>query len=180
MFPGANHRRFLAVFTRSGKSLTISSFFFFSFFLFFHPFFLFSFYFTLFRGRFSSTKKVVKLVWEKRPKSNDAGGVKPRFRHKSFLKLFFSLSSVIRICFSCFLFVSSIFDPFFLGWCCLVSSFLLGGFAVFSFSFCVVLLGFFPVWVVLLFSFSCLLLGGAAWSLPSMGGVAVFPSPVRW
>ena len=146
MFPGANHRRFLGVFTRSGKSLTISSFFFFSFFLFFHPFFFFLSISLYFEVEFRQQKKVVKLVWEKRPKSNDAGGgVKPRFRHKPFLKLFFSLSSVIRICFSCFLFVSSIFDPFFVGWCCLVSSFLLGGFAVFSFSFCVVLPWFLPL-----------------------------------
>ena len=80
------------------------------------------------------------------------------------------------------------------GWCCLVSSFL----GVVFLSFHVVLLGFFPFWVVLLFSFSCLValsssppVGGAAFShvfcwvvllgfLLPFGGVAVFPSPAGW
>ena len=83
-----------------------------------------------------------------------------------------------------------LFFPSPVGWCCLVSSFL----GVVFLSFYVVLLGFFPLWVVspvwwILSSSSSfgrgcfiprLLLGGAAWSPPPFGGVAVFPSPVWW
>ena len=92
------------------------------------------------------------------------------------------------------------------GWGCVLHLFcwvvLLGHppLALFPLSFYVVLLGFFPLWVVLLFSFSCLvalssssfgwgsfihhlLLGGAVWFHSSfwlLDGVAVFPSPVWW
>ena len=55
-----------------------------------------------------------------------------------------------------------------IGWCCLVSSFL----GVVFLSFYVVLLGFFPLWVVLLFSLSCLVVLP---SIPSIGQWCVFP-----
>ena len=54
---------------------------------------------------------------EKRPKSNHSSWVRPCFRHKSFLKLFFQ--------FSFFFTLSSFFQcfPFFVRWCCVVSFF---------------------------------------------------------
>ena len=98
MFPGANPQRFLRVFTRNGKSLTISSFFslfnfivFFTFFSLF-PFLFFSFFF---RCRNSSKKKkVVNLVLENG--QIEWSRVKPLFRHKSFLNLFFHLFSIFH------------------------------------------------------------------------------------
>ena len=63
------------------------------------------------------------------------------------------------------LLVGLLHPPSSVGWCCF--SFLLGGVVVFSFSCCVVLLG-------LLLPWRCfpLLLRGAAWFLPPLGGVS--------
>ena len=112
------------------------------------------------------------------------------------------VSPVWRCCLHPLFSVWQLFPMSSVGWCCLVSSFLLGGVVVFSFSCWVVLLGFllprrcFPLllrgaaWflpslgglscLVVLPSFSSFGWGGAARSPPPFGGVAVFPSPVWW
>ena len=69
-------------------------------------------------------KQKQKIVWEKRPKPNDSGEVKPRFRHKFPFEVFF------------------FFHAFF-------------------------------------FIFSLFWLGGAAWFLPPLGGVAFSPFLLR-
>ena len=77
------------------------------------------------------------------------------------------------------------------GWCCLVSSFFWCGVAVFPFPFGGVVFHFFlfvglrsptlllggAAWSPPSAFFFPLFLRGAAWFLPSEGGVAVFPSP---
>ena len=92
----------------------------------------------------------------------------------SFFFVFVSFSIAFLFCFFCFflLFLFLIGLLFLLGgvvvfpspvgWCCSVSSFL----GVVFLSFHVVLLGFFPLWVVLLLSFSCLVVLP---SIPSFG-----------
>ena len=76
----------------------------------FSSFLIFLLLFSLFFGiEIRQQKKAVKIVWEKRPKSNDSAGVKPRFRQVHFEALF----SFFSFLFSTFYFEkNSLF-----GWC---------------------------------------------------------------